>query len=105
MPHNRLGKARLVSASAVQFNVTHCYADLLYGYALLFALSILLGARVRKKQFFLGTGHKQRPPPIHPYGLGPFGRLTGFQICMNKICLEWSYMPYKLDIVFFPQKV
>ena len=53
---------------------------------------------IRKKHVFLGQSPKQRTPSTHPYSK------KWSKIHEQIICLEWSNMPYKHDIVFFTKK-
>ena len=63
--------------------------------AALVITSIKLREGTQKKRFFLGLSPKQRTPP------------TGFPNFHEQkvICLEWSNMPFKHDIVLSLNKV
>ena len=59
-----------------------------------------------KKRYFLGLSPKQRTPPTHPYSLGLFPKIDRSNFHEQKIiCLEWSNMPFKHDIVLSLKKV
>ena len=62
----------------------------------------LIREGVQKKRFYLGLSPKQRTPPTHPpLQFRTFRKLTRLPNFHEQkiICLEWSNMPYKHDIV------